>query len=146
MFQIGPKCYRVFLMEELQMYFCNSFFSIESFPLEVLTCFDLALLQDLTRLQPKGIWLQAKERIQRLHRLWAVIGGSAAKHYWGSPQILSGQNIASKVMFHLIKLGDEINRRKVWPWKTVIDIPSVIFIRILGLWLEWIQNSLLHFN
>lgn len=49
------------------MYFCNCFFPIESLPLEVLTCFDLALLQDLTRLQPKGTWLQAKEEIQKLH-------------------------------------------------------------------------------
>lgn len=73
-------------MQELQMYFCNCFFPIESLPLEVLTCFDLALLQDLTRLQPKGTWLQAKEQIQRTNPNSAVKAGSAAKHHSERPQ------------------------------------------------------------
>lgn len=56
------------------MYFCNFFFSLESFPLKALTCFDLALLQDLTRLLPKGTQLQGKEQIKRLHHYAAVKG------------------------------------------------------------------------
>lgn len=79
----------LFLMEELQTYFCNFFFPLESFPLKALTCFDLALLQDLMRLQPKGTWLQGKEQIKRLQSYSAVKGRLSSKaSSWESPNTI----------------------------------------------------------